>query len=207
MTILLDLVPSLKRQVAIPGEFDTAFPNTMDSDLIGSLGDAFGQAQLDGFFGTMVWDPVANTVTPDLSPGGSAIVGLYAAEGILLAKFRNQPTRTVYKAGITAYEVDYSANVLAAEIKELQASSPESGPAGDASVACVFAVDLRHGRLHLSLVRLPAVVRRHRHEQLRLLGLRAHRPVVIWPTRPRSRTSMPVRFVRVFDWQCRSACQ
>ena len=121
MTALLTLVSPLKRQVAIPGEFDIAFPNTLDSDLIGSLGDAFGQAQLDGFFGTMVWDPVANTVTPDLSPGGSAIVGLYAAEGILLAKFRNQPTRTVYKAGITAYEVDYSANVLAAEIKELQA--------------------------------------------------------------------------------------
>jgi len=121
MTILLTLVPALKRQVAIPGEFDTAFPNTLDSDLLGSLGDAFGQAQLDGFFGVMVWDPVAGTVLPDLSPGGAAIIGLYAAEGILLAKFRNQSTHTTYKAGNTEYAVDYSANVLSAEIKELQA--------------------------------------------------------------------------------------
>ena len=120
MTTLLDLVPSLKRQIATPGDFETAFPNAEDTDLIGYLGDAFGQAQLDGFFGTMVWDPTANTVTPDLSPGGSAIIGLYAAETILLAKFRNMPTRTVYKAGTTQYEVDYSANVLASEIKELQ---------------------------------------------------------------------------------------
>ena len=121
MTALLDLVPPLKRQVAIPGEFSTAFPNTLDTDLVGSLEDAFGQAQIDGFFGTMVLDLVANTVTPDLSPGGAAIIGLYAAEGILLAKFRNQPTRSVYKSGTSQYEVDYSANVLAAEIKELQA--------------------------------------------------------------------------------------
>jgi hypothetical protein len=121
MTILLDLVPSLKRQVATPGDFDTAFPNAEDTDLVGYLGDAFGQAQLDGFFGAMAWDPTANTVTPDLSPGGSAIIGLYAAESILLAKFRDQPTRSVYKAGTSSYEVDYSANVLAAEIKELQA--------------------------------------------------------------------------------------
>jgi hypothetical protein len=120
MTTLLDLVPSLKRQVATPGDFDTAFPNAEDTDLVGYLGDAFGQAQLDGFFGTMVWDPTVNTVTPDLSPGGSAIVGLYAAEVILQAKFRNMATRTLYKAGTTQYEVDYSANVLAAEIKGLQ---------------------------------------------------------------------------------------
>jgi hypothetical protein len=121
MTALDTLVEPLKRQVAVPGEFDIAFPNTADTDLVGCLGDAFGQAQLDGFFGTMVWDPTANTVTPDLSPGGSAIIGLYAAEGILLANFRNQPTRSVYKTGTTSYEIDYSANVLAAEIKELQA--------------------------------------------------------------------------------------
>jgi hypothetical protein len=120
MTTLASLVPSLKRQVATPGDFDIAFPNALDTDLLGYLGDAFGQAQLDGFFGAMVWDPSANTVTPDLSPGGSAIIGLYAAETILLSKFRDQPTRTVYKAGTAQYEVDYSANVLAAEIKELQ---------------------------------------------------------------------------------------
>lgn len=119
MSELSALIPGLKRQVAVPGEFDDAFPNTEDTDLLGSLGDAFGQAQLDGFFGTMVWDADANTVTPDLSPGGGAIVGLYAAENILLARFRNTFTNTRYKAGNVEYEVNLSANVLTAQIKNL----------------------------------------------------------------------------------------
>jgi hypothetical protein len=121
MTYLATLVSGLKRQVAVPGEFATSFPNTIDADLVGSLADGFAQAQMDGFFGSQLLDLNTNAVTPDLSAGGSAIVALYAAENILTAKFRNQPTRTVYKAGTVQYEVDMSANVLAAEIKNMAA--------------------------------------------------------------------------------------
>jgi hypothetical protein len=120
MSALDLLIDGLKRQVAVPGEFDTSFPNTANSDLLGSLADAFGQAQLDGFFGTMVYDPSDNTVTPDLSPGGAAIIGLYAAENVLMAKFRNVFVKTRYKAGPVEYEADLSANVLSAQIKDLQ---------------------------------------------------------------------------------------
>lgn len=120
MTNLSALVPALKRQVAIPGEFATSFPNTVDNDLLGVLGDAFGQAQMDGFFGAQVLNVNAHTVLPDLSAGGAAVIGLYAAEGILLSKFRNLPTSTRYKAGPVEYEINISAGVLAGEIKELR---------------------------------------------------------------------------------------
>ena len=44
MTFLATLVSGLKRQVAVPGVFATSFPNTLDSDLVGSFADAFAQA-------------------------------------------------------------------------------------------------------------------------------------------------------------------
>lgn len=121
MSNLQALVAGLKRQIAVPGEFTTSFPNTADSDLLGTLGDAFAQAQMDGFFGAQVLNVQSFTVSPDLSTAGTAVVGLYAAENILLAKFRSLPTKTRYKAGPVEYEVDLSASVLAAEIRDLQA--------------------------------------------------------------------------------------
>lgn len=121
MTNLSTLIAGLKRQVAVPGEFTASFPNTLDPDLLGTLGDAFGQAQMDGFFGAQVLNVNAHTITPDLSIAGIAVVGLYAAENMLLAKFRNLPTKTVYKAGNVEYAIDFSANVLSAEIRDLQA--------------------------------------------------------------------------------------
>lgn len=120
MSNLIALVPGLKRQVAVPGEFTTSFPNTTDTDLLGTLSDAFGQAQMDGFFGSQTLNLQAHTVSPDLSTAGVAVIGLYAAENMLLAKFRNLPTKSVYKAGPVEYQIDYSANVLSAEIKDLQ---------------------------------------------------------------------------------------
>lgn len=120
MTYLATLVSGLKRQVAVPGEFATSFPNTLDVDLIGSLADAFAQAQMDGFFGSQLYDSNTNAVTPDLSPGGSAIIALYAAESVLSAKLRNVPTKTVYKAGNVEYAVDLSANVMALELKNMR---------------------------------------------------------------------------------------
>ena len=117
MTSLSVLVPPLKRAVAVPGEFAATFPNTQDSDLIGVLGDAFGQAQIDGFFGQQVLDLSTRTITPDLSSGGSAVIGLYAAEDILMSKFRSVSTRVQYKAGPVEYLVDNSANVVSAQLK------------------------------------------------------------------------------------------
>ena len=121
MSNLAVLTSGLKRELAIPGEFDTVFPNTLDTDLLGTLGDAFARAQLDGYFGTQVLDPIAYTVLPDLSAAGGALIGTYAAEIILLSKIRFAATRTVYKAAGVEYEKDLAATVLVQELKMIQA--------------------------------------------------------------------------------------
>lgn len=121
MSNLAVLTSGLKRELAVPGEFDTAFPNTEDSDLLGTLGDAFAQAQLDGYFGAQVLDTTTYDVTPDLSAAAGALIGVYAAETILLSKIRFAATRTVYKAAGVEYEKDMAASVLVQELKMLQA--------------------------------------------------------------------------------------
>jgi hypothetical protein len=120
MSALDDLVEGLKREVAVPGEFAASFPNTTDDDLVGTLADAFGSAQLDGFFGNMVLDLNLGTVTPDLSAAGAALIITYASERVLLSKLRNLASKTVYKAGGVEYSVEQSASVLTAELKLLQ---------------------------------------------------------------------------------------
>lgn len=120
-TALATLVEPLKRELAVPGEFDTIFPNTGDPDLTGSLADAFGQAQLDGFFGTSTVDLTALTVTPALSSGAGALLVLYAAERTIRAQLRNLKTAVKYEAGGVIYDVQQSASVLTQELKDIQA--------------------------------------------------------------------------------------
>lgn len=119
-TNLSTLTAGLKRELAVPGEFDTTYPNTEDSDLVGALGDAFSRAQLDGYFGTQTLNLTTFAVTPDLSAAGGALIGVYAAESILRSKIRLLATRSVYEAAGVKYEKDYSAGVLIQELKMLQ---------------------------------------------------------------------------------------
>lgn len=118
-TELVTLVEPLKRELAVPGEFPTVFPNTTDDNLTGSLADAFGAAQLDGFFGKSTIDLTTNTVTPGLSSGGSALILLYAAERIIRAQLRNLKTVTKYEAGGVIYDVEQGVTLLTQELKDL----------------------------------------------------------------------------------------
>src|SRR6188768_4291294 len=113
-TDLNDLIPSLKREVAVPGTFPTVYPNTTDADLVGSLMDAFGRAQIDGFFLEQTLDVDQETVDPDLSSGGQQVVVLYAAESILRSQIMSLKQRVLYEAGPVKYETENSASVLAA---------------------------------------------------------------------------------------------
>jgi hypothetical protein len=119
MTALSDLVPSLKREVAVPGTFSEFYPDTTDTDLVGSLMDAFAAAQLEGFFVGQALDLDTQEISPDLSPAGTAVVGIYAAERILTAQIMNMRQRTLYEAGPVKYEIENSANVLAQILKQL----------------------------------------------------------------------------------------
>lgn len=120
MTDLADLTEGLKRQLAVPGEFLTSYPSTTDQDLAATLADGFSMAQLDGFFGHQALDVDTGSVSPDLSAAGRALVGLYAAEIVLLSKLRAISTRVVYESAGSRYEKEQSAAVLAAELKLLQ---------------------------------------------------------------------------------------
>lgn len=118
MTSFVDLIASFQREVAIPGSFATAYPGMANSDIAAALADAFGAAQLDGFFATSVLDPVAGTVTPDLSPAGQALVVLYAGMRMIRAELRTFTNRR-YKAGPTEYEVSRPTSVLTELLKDL----------------------------------------------------------------------------------------
>lgn len=110
-TNLAELVPSLQRSVAVPGTFETTFPDTTEDDLLLTLLDGFAEAQFDGWF-------PANTATdlgivdPDLTRGEGALIVLYASARMLVSEIRNRKTHTRYEAGGAVYEVDQSAQTL-----------------------------------------------------------------------------------------------
>lgn len=122
MTALSTYVDPLKRELAVPGTFDDTFPDTLDTDLIGSLADGFAEAQLWGFFTTLTLtsdnDPVAGdwVTSEDLSGSGGALVILFAAGRILRAQIRALNVTERYKAGPAEVEFGKSASALRAEL-------------------------------------------------------------------------------------------
>lgn len=116
---LTDLVPSLKRALAAPGEFDTMFPESSDDDLAGTLADALAECQLDGFLGTTSLDLLNVTVTPDLTTPQQALVILYAMSRVVTARVVNLKNRTRYKAGPVESETEQSASVLVQMLKDI----------------------------------------------------------------------------------------
>lgn len=109
---LVDLVPSLRRAVAPPGEFATYFPNTLDTDMSALLADAVAEAQLDGFLATASLNVDEETLIPDPSTGEQALVVLYGAARVLAARLANLKNHTRYKAGAAEAEVEQSASLL-----------------------------------------------------------------------------------------------
>lgn len=123
MTDINDLVDAFKREVAPLGGFDAQYPNVSDPAIAAALMDAFAEAQLDGFFGRHVLDVEGETVTPDLSVAGAALVVLYA--GMRNAKHAlNQQAASsgaTYKAGPVTYQTTSAATVLKAQFDALNA--------------------------------------------------------------------------------------
>lgn len=129
MTALLALVPQLKRFVATPGGFTATFPSATNSELVGSLADAFGAAQLRGFFSSSTWaltfndeDNSATTADPDLNLAQRALLVLFAGIQILENEIRNRNARVKYVAGPVSYEVDsQGASVMTELLKKYSA--------------------------------------------------------------------------------------
>jgi len=116
---LADLVEPLKRELAVPGDFETIFPNTDDQGLLDSLADGFSEAQLDGYFSDYAVDLDTYLVAPDYSNAGGALVILYAGMRIIRAQMRALNLSEKYSAGPVAYEIQRSSTLLREELKYL----------------------------------------------------------------------------------------
>lgn len=110
-----DLVESLKREVAAPGEEETAFPNATEDIWLGNLQDAFWDARLDGMLAGFTESdglvtPVSGTteITRDLQQ----LVVLYAGIRIVRNSLRTLNTTFRAKAGPVEFETQNSASVL-----------------------------------------------------------------------------------------------
>lgn len=125
MSDLADLVGAYKREVAVPGAFTDAYPLTTDTDIVDSLGDAFGQAQLDGFFGHMVLDPDAGEIVPDLSLAGAALVVIYAGIRLVRQQIRSTRSSVTYKAGPVEFSSASAASALTEDLRGLEARRRE----------------------------------------------------------------------------------
>jgi hypothetical protein len=124
MSDLNDLVPALKRSMAVPGGFDAVFPSVTDEDLVGLALDSIAEAQLDGFLLDYAVDGLAETVTPDLSAGeavnaAGALVLIYAAYRVVLNELRNLRNREMYQAGSAKAETERTASMLNEILRQL----------------------------------------------------------------------------------------
>lgn len=114
-TNLSELVPVLERELAVPGEFATAFPNTTPEHLLESLKDAFAEARLFGYFPKITLDE-NGIVSEDLSLAGQTLVVLYAAMRIIRAQIRQLNTTERYKAGSAEMEIGRPVTILRDEL-------------------------------------------------------------------------------------------
>lgn len=123
MTDLADLVDSLKRAVAPPGEFAALYASATDDDVVGQLMDGFAEAQLDGWF-TAAWggqkslDVDLGTVTPDLAQPQQALVVIYSSYRMIYTRLLNLKTRTKYAARGAEYETEQAASILTGLLKQ-----------------------------------------------------------------------------------------
>lgn len=115
-----DLVPSLQRAVAPPGQFDTLYPQAGSNDMVGLLLDGLAEATLDGFFveTAVVWTDDGFT-TPDLTRAQQALIVIYAAYTFLRSELKNTNTSVTYKAGPVEYQTQSGASVITEILKEI----------------------------------------------------------------------------------------
>lgn len=117
MTDLVDLIPSLKREVNPPG-LDTLSSLTTP-DLQGYLADAFSEAQLDGFLGAYAIDLNTYVVTPDLPNYYQYLVVLWGGVRLLRNRLSNLHTQQKNQAGPVSQEIQNSATLLNAVLAEI----------------------------------------------------------------------------------------
>lgn len=118
---IAELVEPLKREVAGPGNFETVFPNADDDIMFAYLGDAFAEAQLDGYLGSYTLDLVTGEFSEDITLGEGALITIYAAIKVMNTQILSLAAGSKYKAGPVEYETGSSASVLKTALDNLYA--------------------------------------------------------------------------------------
>lgn len=113
-----DLVDSLKREVAPPGDFIALFPSSTDDIMTGYLSDAFWEARMEGLTALNPYTELDAIVSP-VSPGGDELsrelqqlLVFFAGYRMILAVLRNKNTQFRSKAGPVEFETSVSASTL-----------------------------------------------------------------------------------------------
>lgn len=119
ITNAAELIEPLKRAVAPPGGFETAFPDADDDMLFAYITDAFGEARLDAFFSDGSVDWVTGAFSPTITQAEAALLVIYASMNILTTQIRTLGTKSKYVAGPVSYETEYSAGVLRSILEEM----------------------------------------------------------------------------------------
>lgn len=127
---LIDLVPSLRREVRPPGS--ALYSSVTDAEWVGYLADAFWEARLDGFLQGFVVDGTPNGTDYEVTPSSGAtdidrkdlaLVILYAGIKILTRQILNMSGGFRAKAGSVEFEQNAAlSNVLAEMLKNLRAT-------------------------------------------------------------------------------------
>jgi hypothetical protein len=110
----------LRREVAVPGTFDTVFPDTAAGDLAAALVDGFYTAKRQGWFPGIEADPDTSLTDAVLSMTAVGIVVLYA--GINIVRNQIKEMNTVFRAasGKEQFETQKAPSVLTERLKEME---------------------------------------------------------------------------------------
>lgn len=119
-TDLGDYVDSVKAILARPGTFGDLFPETTNAGLVDLMRDGLAECNME----QLLLGYSANTngiVRPELTPGGIAMVVLFAGARLVRSEILNRITSSKYVAGPVSAEQSYSTNILRDVAKQLEA--------------------------------------------------------------------------------------
>lgn len=119
---LSDLIDPLKREVNAPGT--DQFAGAVDDDWVGQLEDSFWEARLYGFF--TAYTDADGLVTPikvgdpDMPRDQQQLIVLFAGLRVIRNELKNINTAFKATAGPVSFEVQQSASLLVAVLKQIQ---------------------------------------------------------------------------------------
>lgn len=116
------LIASVKRECSPPGT--DLFPDATDEEWQGQLQDSFWEAKVFGFFSG--WTEADAIITPNASGGvemdraSQELIVLFAGARVIRNELKNTNTLFSAKAGTVEFEVQNSAQLLVAILRDIR---------------------------------------------------------------------------------------